>query len=415
MSLAQTWRSIGNFSRLYTRSKTARVGWGISCVSYLSYAAAAGQWDNPGLIAASTLFGVALPFYAKASNRIEQLVMEASGMVTPGRTARFLAQFIFNLALLAGLSAAGVFGAAGGNLETLGGVAGSAVIITAASQGSQFIGLVLARRGLGDPMRNVLMGLAANIVASAIATAGAPAIAQGYAIASTIIGISALGWGFLSDLRSLFPTTGGVGVYFGTFNPAHRGHLRCIAEAFRRRGLDRVYIHPTIVPAGHANAIAKGELAVETQADGFTRLRRTDRADILLDYFPTGDRFLPPEIRRDLLKLALADKEACPVSDHQVEVIWMPELYTAGGFPAVFRHIANLHRDAPIHVIHGADAGGMMVRTMMDECGWVYPLVCRRTDGVSATKIRDGALHLTTAGVAARLLEMNAATAAQGA
>jgi hypothetical protein len=120
-------------------------------------------------------------------------------------------------------------------------------------------------------------------------------------------------------------------------------------------------------------------------------------------------------MRRDLLKTAVSDKEACPVADDQVEILWLPELYAAGGFPAVFRHIANLHPGAPIHVVHGVDAGGMMVRTMMDECGWVYPLVCRRTDGVSATKVREGALHLTTAGVAARLLEMGAAPAAQGA
>jgi hypothetical protein len=49
-----------------------------------------------------------------------------------------------------------------------------------------------------------------------------------------------------------------------------------------------------------------------------------------------------------------------------------------------------------LHGLHGSDTGGMWVRNLFDDCGWVFPCAVVRTDGVSATAIRSGATGLTS-------------------
>ena len=39
-----------------------------------------------------------------------------------------------------------------------------------------------------------------------------------------------------------------TGIYGGTFNPIHRGHIHLAEEFARRLGLDRVLLIPTRVP-----------------------------------------------------------------------------------------------------------------------------------------------------------------------
>ena len=50
-----------------------------------------------------------------------------------------------------------------------------------------------------------------------------------------------------------------------------------------------------------------------------------------------------------------------------------------------------------LHTLHGTDFGGMMVRQISDECGWIYPWRILRRDKVSATAIRSGAKGMTPA------------------
>lgn len=391
----------------YGRSPTARFAALVGLLAYLSYASARDGWTSPALIGTAVFFAVALPYYAMLSNALERRVMEATALVTPGRLARFAAQFTFNIIVMLVLSQGGLFGNGSEALQTLGGAGGAATLATAASQGAQFLGLFLARRGVGEPMRNVQVGISANIVASGAATVGLPEVSAAYVMASLAVGGVALTMGLLSDLRSLCPRRGGVAVFFGTFNPFHLGHLRCVELALQRRGVAKVVIHPTIVPQGHVIALARGELRVAAVERGFTVYATTDRADPLLNYFPTGDRFLPAEVRRDLIQASLDEAVARnPALAGRVEVAWMPEAYAAGGFPAVLRAIRRQHPGARVHVIHGTDPGGMMVRAIVDECGWVYPLAIRRIPGFSGTAVRAGVAGLTAQTVAERLARL---------
>ena len=89
---------------------------------------------------------------------------------------------------------------------------------------------------------------------------------------------------------------GGVGLYFGTFNPIHNSHLAIIQRAMQERRLDKIIIHPVLIPRLHAEAFRKGEIRVGRLKDGFQIYETTDKADSNVDYFPTGRIF--PASRR---------------------------------------------------------------------------------------------------------------------
>lgn len=106
--------------------------------------------------------------------------------------------------------------------------------------------------------------------------------------------------GVLSDLRSIFAPKRGIGLYFGTFNPVHNTHLAIIQRAMEQLRLDRIIIHPTLIPRLHVEAFRRGVIRVGRLKDGFQIYEKTDKADVAVDYFPTGNIFLghPRRVRR---------------------------------------------------------------------------------------------------------------------
>ena len=89
-----------------------------------------------------------------------------------------------------------------------------------------------------------------------------------------------------------------------------------LQAAINQRGLDKVIIHPVLIPKLHVDAFRKGEIRVGHLKDGFQIYEKTDKADSNVDYFPTGNVFLPPETRVALIELALAEA----AMDDKVEV-----------------------------------------------------------------------------------------------
>jgi len=375
-------------------------GWLIGFVFYICYALARDVWTNPLLIAVSLFIGMNIPQYSRLSSRIEEYLQLVSATVTLGRLGRFAFQMAFNTVVYALFLGGGVVTPVG--IDALGGVLGAAAITTLASQGFQYAGQTAARFGHGQPDWNVLVGLSANVFLAAMALAGFPG-------ARTIFLLSAIGFGALvfslgiaSDIRAAVYPTGGIAVFFGTFNPFHVSHLELVRRAFEERKVRKVIVHPTIVPKFHADAIARGEITVERIEQGLQVYERTAKGDPLINYFPTGNRFYCPEDRVRMIRLAIEDAGLVG----KVEVAFMPELYRESGFRGVFREIARRHPGQHIHGIHGSDIGGMMVRTIMDESGWHYPLSVRREDNVSATAIRGGAKGMTSPSVTEALAEL---------
>ena len=73
--------------------------------------------------------------------------------------------------------------------------------------------------------------------------------------------------------------------------------------------------------------------------------------------------------------------------------------------------IAEIKKANPgvrLHGLHGTDNGGMVVRQIYDECGWIYPWRVLRRDNVSATAIRKGAKGMTSAVVTDVLEQLSA-------
>lgn len=384
----------------YLRSPSTRLGALIGALMYLSYAAGFGAWANPALIVVTAFVGIALPTYSRLSNRIEQRVNYALVLVTTGRLARFGAQFAFNLAAFLIIQLGGVFGDT--NLSALGGIVGAAALTTAASQGAQYVAIMLFNRNVGDLNRNVMLALSINIVVTAAAVVGVPVVQELFILAGLAFAAFVFGGGLLSDLRGVFYPKRGIGIFLGTFNPFHVTHLRLIRDALERRNLERVIVHPTLVPRGHRLALERGDIAIDRIERGMQIYERTDRADPYVDYFPTGQRFFAPETRRHLIECALEEAGL----SNRVDVAFMPEVYDRRGFHGVIAEIKKNNPGKPIHGIHGSDLGGMMVRAIMDECGWIYPIPVRRRDGISATAVRAGATGMTPDSISTALSQL---------
>ena len=237
---------------------------------------------------------------------------------------------------------------------------------------------------------------------TAAAVVGIPVVQPAFVVLGIGLAAFVFGSGILSDLRGVLFPKRGIGIFFGTFNPFHITHLRLIRDALEHRNLERVIVHPTLVPRGHRLALERGDIVVDRLENGLQIYERTDRADPYVDYFPTGQRFFAPETRRHLIEGAL---EEAGLSS-QVEVAFMPEVYDARGFHGVIAEIKKNNPGKPVHGIHGSDVGGMMVRAIMDECGWIYPVSIRRRDGISATAVRSGATGMTPDSINAALSQL---------
>lgn len=373
----------------YVRSPSTRMAAFGGLLTYLSYAYAHGSWANPTLITVSAFVGAFLPTYAKISNKAELWANNQFGFVTCGRLGRFIPQLAFNLVMFWLMLWGGALNQIG--IASVGGVAGAALVTTLASQGTQYLGGYLVARGIGDANRNTLVGLLVNVMLAALGTAGVPGAREAFLILGFVLGGTLFVVGLLSDVRSVAAPKGGVGLFFGTFNPFHNSHLTLLRQAIEERDLEKVIIHPTLIPRLHADAFRKGEIRVGRLKDGFQIYETTDKADSNVDYFPTGNIFLPPETRKALIELAVAEAGL----GNRIEVAFYAETYDTKGFQGVIAEIKKRNPGTRLHTLHGTDFGGMLVRQICDECGWIYPWCILRRDKVSATAIRRGAKGMT--------------------
>jgi nicotinic acid mononucleotide adenylyltransferase len=374
----------------YLSSPSVLLGLGVGALMYVSYGLAHHALNNLALIAMCLFIGCFIPYYSKLSNKLEEQANLRTARVSLGRLARFLPQVAFNLAVFVVLTVAEVF--PHDNIESMGGVVGMALLTTCASQGMQYLALAFANREIGDRNRNVLLALSINIAVTAVATIGLPWAKAAFMVLGFAFGGLFFVLGLLSDWRAFRPKKGGVGVFFGTFNPIHRTHLALIRDAIESRGLSKVYLHSTTIPKLHADALQRGEIVIAQYDRGMRVYKKTASADVHVNYFPTGSKFYEYETRLAMMRSAIEEAGLSPM----VEVLSLPNEYASGGFYAVLAEIKALAQGQPIHGIHGSDLGGMWVRGIYDEAGWIYPYPVVRRDKVSATAIRNGATGLTT-------------------
>lgn len=346
---------------------------------------AAGPYSLAGLAVAGAI-AFLLPRYLRLVAAVEDRINQRTGYVTP---CRLLMPLL--LAPLAALLVALFSWRPHSDVANL-----NAALALGSLCGLYSVALVLAVFGIGDRIRNSLLAAALGVWLIVLGLE-VPAVAGTWGIA-TLPFMAHLLVGLASDGRAHFYPKAGVAVFFGTFNPVHLGHLRLMRTALATRRLSKIYIHATTVPKLHRSALANGELSLSF-SDGMRAYAKTDRADPFKNYFPTGNRFYEYEVRRELLAAAIEDAGLT----RQVEVLNLPETYLEQGFHGIVAHVKRLNPDVPLHGIHGSDPGGMWVRTIFDYSGWLYPCPFVRSDTISATAIRDGAIGLTSATVEAFL------------
>jgi nicotinic acid mononucleotide adenylyltransferase len=374
-------------------SPTTQIGIGVGVLMFISYAHGHGAYRNTTLLFVSAFIALFIPIYSKWSNRIEERIAFRLALVTPGRLGRFMAQWLFNCGIFFAFVVGNVLPTE--KISAVGGIFGIAALTTASSQGFQYFALLSSNREIGNRNRNVLLALTFNVVLTFLATLGFISLQKLFLWSGLILGTIFFGIGLLSDLRSLFPKTGGVGVFFGTFNPIHNTHVEIIRRAIQSRNLSQVIVHATGIPKLHRDALKKGEISIVACRDGRRVYARTPRADVHVNYFPTGNEFYEFDTRCQMMELAIQEAGL----GHRVIVMRQPELYESKGFYGVLSWIKNQFPNSPVHGIHGSDLGGMWVRGIYDESGWIYPYSVVRKDGVSATAIRKGAEGMTSINV----------------
>lgn len=375
----------------YFRSQSVQTGLAIGLVWYLSYGVSSGDFLAPLLCATSLFVAFALPHYAKLSNYIEEVVAFRTALVTAGRLARFCAQLAFNLGAFWLLSLD-----QGVALENIGGVLGAAFMTTLASFGAQAIAQNLARNGRGDFVTNVTYALSINIIFASLATWGIAWLSYMYMGLASGIGASVFYIGLASDVRGYIAKQRGVGLLFGTFNPFHRTHLELVRRLISERAVEKVYIHPTVIPRLHKDALSSGKLQ-KSHNGGYDIYETTPLADPMVNYLPFGNKILPPQTRLEIIKAAILEAElegSLPTGI--VEVVCYENIYDKLGFGGVLEQISKEHPDCRLHLAHGSDLGGMWIRSIADEKRTIWPLAVVRRDCISATAIRRGARGMAT-------------------
>lgn len=160
----------------------------LGALFYASYGLATHQWSNAGLIAIATTLAVTSSWFAQASNAIDARLKQQFGSLLAGRLGRLLFQWLVNIGLIAALGFTAVINLAG--LSSMGGLVTAALIVTAASQGFQYLGQGLSRRGIGSPAGNIVAALTVSLGVNALAVSGRAGFQVGVTVFS--IGCSVL-------------------------------------------------------------------------------------------------------------------------------------------------------------------------------------------------------------------------------
>ena len=173
----------------------------IGLLTYVIYGSLNDAWANPTLVAIALYMYLSIPWYSKVSNRVETGTGELTGLVTVGRISRYLLQLCFNVVLLWAFLAGRVLDPAG--LEGIGGFFGAAAWVTVLSQSGQYLANWLARKGMGDADRNVVLAISISAIVNALAVSGVAWIQPMYVIVSLCLGVGMFGAGAMSDTRSI--------------------------------------------------------------------------------------------------------------------------------------------------------------------------------------------------------------------
>ena len=277
----------------------------MALVMYFSYAIPTNGFKNGYLIFVAVFVFFFLPYFTKISEIVESFAFLKTASAFAGKMARFLWQYLFNLFAITMLIKGDIVQM--DRLDRVGGVFGAIALLSFASQGLQYIMMALANRNIGNMYLNITLALSINMCLGAIASLGYENVQVFYVIFGIIMGCIGALYSLYTDILGALPLKGGVGVFCGTFNPVHVTHMKILKNFIEKRGLEKVYLHSTVVPKLHQIFLEDGVIRIKEKKDGMRFYERTEKADFHINYFATGNAFYEAENRYAMLKAAVKD------------------------------------------------------------------------------------------------------------
>ncbi|MGO0154336.1 substrate-binding protein [Leuconostoc mesenteroides] len=365
-----------------------KIALSMGVIMYLAYAIPTSQYTNRYLIGTSIFTALFLPIFTFVSTYLEQQTFRLTASMFASKFAKFVWQSLYNLFALGLLIKGHVIDET--NLRMVGGLVGAVCLTSLASQGLQYLAIMMSNHAKGNRFANIFLALSFNVIISALAAIGYTKIQIIFIILGLLLGTIGIFISLITDIWGLIPSKGGVGLFLGTFNPVHKSHIAILKQFINERQLDKVYIHPTVIPKMHQYLLDKGMIEIVKEEAGKRYYEKSASADPLVNFFPTGKVFYEAENRVYMLKTAIEEAGLAK----KVEILFEPQLYQDDGFYAIIKIIRQKHPHMRLHGLLGTDEGGMLLHDIYDETG-VKPYVVLRRDNISGTAIRKGAQGMT--------------------
>ena len=193
-------KSVSKLIKGYFSGKPAYVSICIGLLAYFAYGFGSSKWNNVWLISTCVFMAVSMRLYSGISNRIDAYLCEISRMTTLGKLGRFAAQVLFNLVLYSLLVHGSVI--LFRDIEAIGGIPGAAMYTALASQGVQYVAVIIAASGIGTRDWNVLLCMAITVTVTAVSMLGHPEIQRAFTMTSLSLGCILVGAGVFADVRN---------------------------------------------------------------------------------------------------------------------------------------------------------------------------------------------------------------------
>lgn len=373
-----------------------KIALSMGLIMYFAYAVPTGKYANFYLIGVSAFTALFLPIFTLISTYLEQKGFRLTGSMFLSKLAKLVWQSLYNFLALGLLVKGNIIDP--NNLKMVGGLIGAVCLTSLASQGLQYLAITLSNHDKGNRFANIFFALSLNVIISALAALGYKNVQVFFVIMGLMLGVIGVLISLITDIWRLLPSKGGIGLFLGTFNPVHKSHVAILKDFIDKRQLDKVYIHPTVIPKIHQYLLDKEMIKIVDQRAGKRYYEKSATADPLVNFFPTGQVFYEAENRLLMLKVAI--KEAG--LENKVEILFEPNLYQKDGFYAIIKAIKKRHPHMKLHGLLGTDEGGMLLHDIYDET-WIKPFVKLRRDNISGTAIRKGEKGMTTPKITAAL------------
>jgi len=320
-----------------------KIALSMGLIMYFAYAVPTGKYANLYLIGVSAFTAVFLPIFTLISTYLEQKGFRLTGSMFLSKLTKLVWQSLYNLLVLGLLVKGNVIDP--NNLKMVGGLIGAVCLTSLASQGLQYLAITLSNHDKGNRFANIFFALSLNVIISALAALGYKNVQVFFVIMGLLLGVIGVLISLITDIWGLLPSKGGIGLYLGTFNPVHKSHIAILKDFIDKRQLDKVYIHPTVIPKMHQYLLDKGMIKIVDQRAGKRYYEKSATADPLVNFFPTGQVFYEAENRVFMLKAAI--KEAG--LENKVEILFEPNLYRTDGFYAIIKAIKKRHSHIQLH------------------------------------------------------------------